>query len=71
MNVYSDDVLLYTVTHPTHTAGNPDNKRFKDEEHEREYKMPSNKTKKLRIELVDVNVEIDSIGITYTTRKVD
>jgi len=71
MNIYSDDVLLYTVTHPTHTSGAPDNKRFKDEEHEREYKIPTNKTKKLRFELVDSNVEIDSIGITYTTRKVD
>lgn len=71
MNVYSDDVLLYTVTHPTHTSGSPDNKRFKDEEHEREYKMPTNKTKKIRLELVDSNVEIDSIGITYTMRKVD
>ena len=68
MNVYSDDILLYTVSHPTDTSSL---KRFKDEEHEREYKMPSNKTKKLRLELVDSNIEIDSIGITYTMRKID
>ena len=68
MNVYSDDVVLYTVNHPNDTASD---KKFKDEEHEREYKIPKNKTKKLRIELVDSNIEIDSIGITYNVKKVD
>ena len=68
MNVYSDDVLLYTVNHPNDSSTD---KKFKDEEFEREYKLPKNKTKKLRLEIVDSNIEIDSIAITYNMKKVD
>ena len=64
----SDEEVIKTVNHPedNSTVG-----KFRDEEHEREYKLPKNKTKKLRIQITDCNVEIDSIGITYIQRKVD
>ena len=70
LKVYSDDVLLYECNHDdsSHTSSA---KKFKDEEHEREYRMPKNKTKKLRLEIINSNVEIDSIAITYIQRKVD
>ena len=64
----SDDVELKSITHPTAT---PSTGKYKDDEHEREYKVPKNVTKKFRIKIEDCNVEIDSIGITYTQRKVD
>lgn len=61
IEMYSDGALLKTFTHPA----NDNASGVKNEEHVREYILPTNKTKKFKIIVKDCNTEIDSIGITY------
>lgn len=57
LQVFSDNAIIETIER-TASSNN-------ESEHILEYKIPTNKTKKLRLVLTNCNQEIDSIGITY------